>query len=153
MTNRIVLSSGMVIESITVPLDAKDHEIFAAAKQRIKKIGAQPEQFQLSLFRRSVDARDRTNVQFVYSVLAIHAQGRYPCNERLMQKYKIRMLQSESVLPEYGRELIQAPPLVVGMGPAGLFAALLLAQNGYRPIIIDRGDDVQNRSRDFCCSL
>ena len=40
---------------------------------------------------------------------------------------------------------MSAPPMVVGMGPAGLFAALILAQNGYRPILIDRGGDVAER--------
>ena len=147
MTNNIVTSSGIVIESITVPLDAKEQEIFAIAKHRLKKIGLQAEQFSLSLFRRSIDARDRANVQFVYSILATHASGVYPCNEKLLQKYKIRILHAEQVVPEYGSEPIEAPPLVVGMGPAGLFAALLLAENGYRPIIIDRGDNVTNRVR------
>ena len=145
MANKIVTSSGMVIESITVPLDAKEQEIFAVARHRLRKIGAQPGQFTLRLFRRSVDARDRTCVQFVYSVLATHAQGAYPTNEKLLQKHKIRMLQAEQVLPEYGKDPLTAPPLVVGMGPAGLFAALLLAENGYRPVIIDRGDGVADR--------
>ena len=135
----------MVIESITVPLDAKEQEIFAAAKQRLKRLGVKTEQFSLSLFRRSVDARDRANVQFVYSVLATHVNGIYPQNEALLQKHKIRLLCAQQIIPEYGTEPITAPPLVVGMGPAGLFAALMLAQNGYRPIIIDRGDCVEDR--------
>ena len=147
MKNNIVMSSGIVIESIAVPLDAKEQEIFAIAKQRLKKIGLQAGQFSLSLFRRSIDARDRANVQFVYSVLATNASGVYPCNEKLLQKHKIRILHAEQVVPEYGSEPLEAPPLVVGMGPAGLFAALLLAENGYRPIIIDRGDNVANRVR------
>ena len=142
MTNKIVTSSGMVIESITVPLDANEQEIFAAARHRLKKIGAQPGQFSLRLFRRSVDARDRASVQFVYSVLATCASGAYPTNEKLLQKYTIRMLQAEQMQPEYGTDPIQAPPLVVGMGPAGLFATLRLAENGYRPVIIDRGESV-----------
>ncbi|MDY4435460.1 MAG: hypothetical protein SPF08_09905, partial [Candidatus Flemingibacterium sp.] len=40
---------------------------------------------------------------------------------------------------------LQAPPLVIGMGPAGLFAAYLLAKNGYRPLIVDRGEPVDKR--------
>ncbi len=137
----------MVIESITVPLDAEEQEIISRARQRLKKIGQQPGQYAFSLFKRSVDARDRGNVQFVYSVLAVHAQGTYPANHALLQRQKIRLLQSESVLPEYGQARLIAPPLVVGMGPAGLFAALMLAQNGYRPIIIDRGNSVADRVR------
>ena len=145
MTNKFAVASGMVIESVTVPLDAEEQEIFAKARQRLKKIGQQPAHYALSLFKRSVDARDRTNVRFVYSVLAVNAQGMYPANQALLQRQKIRLLQSEQVLPEYGDAPLSAPPLVVGMGPAGLFAALLLAQNGYRPVIIDRGDCVTDR--------
>ena len=145
MANKFIVASGMVIESITVPLDAEEQEIFAKARQRLKKIGQQPAQYALSLFKRSVDARDRDNIQFVYSVLAVHANGTYPANLALLQRQKIRMLQSEQVMPEYGDVPLTAPPLVVGMGPAGLFAALVLAQNGYRPVIIDRGDCITER--------
>ena len=134
-----------MIESITVPLDTQEEEIFAKARQRLKKIGQHPGQYALSLFKRSVDARDRANVQFVYSVMAVNAHGTYPANQALLQRQKIRLLQSDPVLPEYGDAPLTAPPLVVGMGPAGLFAALMLAQHGYRPVIIDRGDSVADR--------
>ncbi len=147
MTNKIVIASGMVIESITVPLDAEEQEIFAKARHRIKKIGQQPGQYTLSLFRRSVDARDRANLQFVYSVLATNASGTYPANQALLQRQRIRLLQNEQILPEYGVAPLSAPPLVVGMGPAGLFTALMLARHGYRPVIIDRGDSVADRVR------
>lgn len=145
MTNKFVAASGMVIESITVPLDAQEQEIFGKASQRLKRIGQQPRQYRLRLFKRSVDARDRTNVQFVYSVLAQNEQGMYPANQALLQRQKIRLLQSEPMIAEYGNAVLSAPPLVVGMGPAGLFAALLLAKHGYKPIIIDRGDSIADR--------
>ena len=137
----------MVIESITVPLDAEEQEIYTKARQRLKKIGCRAEQYTLTLFKRSVDARDRTQVQFVYSVLAVSYSGEYPANQALLQRQKIRLLHSEQITPVYGHSPLVAPPLVVGMGPAGLFAALMLAQHGYRPVIIDRGDSVADRVR------
>ena len=143
--HKYVHATGIVIESITVPLDAEEQEVFAKAWQRLKRIGQQPGQYALKLFKRSVDARDRKNVQFVYSVLAVNERGVYPANQALLQRQKIRLLQNEPILPEYGTEPLEAPPLVVGMGPAGLFAALMLAQHGYRPVIIDRGDCVADR--------
>jgi len=51
----------------------------------------------------------------------------------------------ESLEVRFGCETMQARPLVVGMGPAGMFCALILAENGYKPIIIDRGDSVADR--------
>lgn len=137
-----------MVESITVPLDAQEQEIFAKARQRLKRVRLCAAQFQLSLFKRSVDARDRENIRFVYSVLAININGEYPNDASLLQKEKIKLLYDDDcILPEFGSEIMKAPPLVVGMGPAGLFAALMLARNGYRPIIIDRGDSIEDRAR------
>ena len=137
----------MVIESITVPLDAQEQEIFAKARQRLKRARLSAAQFQLSFFKRSIDARERENIRFVYSVLATNVNGEYPSNAAFLQKEKIKLLYDDNIVPEFGSEITKAPPLVVGMGPAGLFAALMLARYGYRPIIIDRGDSIAERAR------
>jgi uncharacterized FAD-dependent dehydrogenase len=49
--------------------------------------------------------------------------------------------------PVFGKERLKARPVVVGSGPCGLFAALLLAKHGYRPIILERGDGIADRQR------
>ena len=121
---KYVCASGMVIESITVPLDAQEQEIIGRAKQRLKKISQPPDRYTFSLFKRSVDARDRANVQFVYSVLAVHDGGTYPSNQALLQRQKIRLLQSEAILPECGQAPLTAPPLVVGMVPSSSTAEI-----------------------------
>lgn len=147
ISNEIKRTTGMVIESIAVPVDADEQEVFARAAKRLKRIGQKPSDYRLSLFKRSVDARDRDDVKFVFSVLAAKKDGSYPNHETVLQKEKIRLLKNEEILPEFGDTPLDAPPLVVGMGPAGLFAALMLAKNGYRPIIIDRGDSIADRTR------
>jgi len=48
---------------------------------------------------------------------------------------------------EIGTKKLESRPIVVGMGPAGLFAGLLLAEKGYHPLIIERGEDVDSRTR------
>ena len=63
-------------------------------------------------------------------------------SERLASVGEVR-LEGESIVPELGCEKLSGRPLVVGMGPAGLFCALMLAESGYRPIIIDRGPSVE----------
>lgn len=148
MTNNVLNStSGIVIESITVPLDTSAQEIFFKAAQRLKKVGLYSRDFQYSLFKRSVDARKKDDIRFVYSVLATKQDGKYPQISDRLQKERIRVLQNESIIPEFGNQKPVAPPLVVGMGPAGLFAALMLAKYGYKPILIDRGDSVFDRVR------
>lgn len=140
-------ASGMVIESITVPLDADKQEIFAKAAQRLKRLGLSYRDYRFSLFKRSVDARDKACVRLVWSVLAMREDGLYPVSPDRLARERVRLLQTEQILPQFGDQPIKAPPLVVGMGPAGLFAALMLARYGYKPIIIDRGDCVAERVR------
>ena len=66
--------------------------------------------------------------------------------DKLLKGANAVVLSEEELDTSRGSERMLARPLVVGMGPAGLFAALLLAENGYRPIIIDRGDPIEKRA-------
>ncbi len=49
--------------------------------------------------------------------------------------------------PEYGTEPLTEPPVIIGSGPAGLFCGLMLARHGYRPLLLERGEDVDARRR------
>ncbi len=58
-------------------------------------------------------------------------------------------LRAEAVMPRpRGKEKLSAPPVIVGFGPAGIFAALILAKNGYRPVVLERGRAMDVRDRD-----
>ncbi len=58
-------------------------------------------------------------------------------------------LRAPAVMPRpTGREALSAPPVIVGFGPAGIFAALILAKNGYRPVVLERGRSMEVRDRD-----
>ena len=97
---------------------------------------------QVSLFRRSVDARKKNDVHLsVTAVAALNHPLRTPLPPRVSpyapQPYTV------AVRPQ------RTPrPLVVGCGPAGLFAALVLAMAGQAPLLIDRGRDMAARERD-----
>ena len=51
----------------------------------------------------------------------------------------------EKIIP--GKEKMNSRPIIVGMGPAGMFAGLVLAKNGYRPLVIERGEKIEDRTK------
>ena len=96
-----------------------------------------------SIHRKSVDARGQ-KVLFSY---VIDADVK---NEKKYLKNRDVILKPDETFrfePE-GTKLLENRPVVAGFGPAGMFAALLLAQYGYRPLIIERGGDIEQRQKD-----
>ena len=143
-----VCDSKLLVGGIRVPLDATDEDILKKAKDKMKRAGILLPTLHFRLYKKSVDARHRDDICFVCTVLA---EGKMPsalCSEAKLKKADARLLKEEALNPTYGNEPLRARPLVVGMGPAGLFAALLLARNGYAPILIDRGASVEERVLD-----
>ena len=133
----------LIINNVKLPLNASLSEAFTVAKSRLRRAGL-PAGLSLSVYRRSIDARDKRSIIFVYSIAAFGEFGT-PDPERLAEE---GITVSEPV-PELsfteGKEQLSHRPVVVGLGPSGLFAALLLAERGYRPIILERGGTVEER--------
>ena len=96
------------------------------------------------LSKKSIDARKKDNVHFVCSV---ECEVKSTATEKLILSRKIKNV-SQSVPYIYHVDKTKPlphRPIVVGSGPAGLFAALVLAMGGQRPIILERGGDVKSR--------
>ncbi len=103
-----------------------------------------------SVFKRSYDARKKDALLFVYSV-DVSAHG-----EAVLLK-RLRADKSVGPAPDTGyhfvghasRSTASVPrPIVVGFGPCGIFAALILAQMGFKPIVLERGKQVRERTQD-----
>lgn len=96
----------------------------------------------LTIFRRSIDARKKDDVRMVYTVdVACAGEAKILRGARGNQISRAEF-QSYTVPPAPEG---MARPVIVGFGPAGMFAALALARAGARPIVIERGSDVRTR--------
>lgn len=134
-----------VIEGISVPVGTPVSGVLYKAEQKMKRSGISTGSLHFRLYKKSVDARKRDDIRLVYSVLCRVKEGGQPLSESALAKCGIKPHVREELRLEKGSVPLTARPLVVGTGPAGLFCAYLLAKEGYRPLIIDRGDDVEGR--------
>jgi len=97
------------------------------------------------IFKKSVDARKKEQIFYVYTVDIKVAN-----EQRILSKGKTKGIMPTPDLSyqllEPGTEIMPERPVIIGMGPAGLFAGLMLARNGYSPLILERGEDVDART-------
>ncbi len=138
-------SSFFLINNIKLPINASIEEAFSVAKAKMKKMGIYSSYYKYSIYRRSIDARKKSNIFFVYSVAVSGDFSPEILKHIKNLGYSIINNEQLDVVP--GNLKMTGRPIVVGSGPAGLFAAYILAENGYRPIIIERGGSVSERKK------
>ena len=134
------------LTELKLPLDHAEAEIKAAILKRLK-IGA-GELLRYEIFRRAYDARKRSSIQLTYS-LDIDVKNEAAILARHSRDRNIARTPDTSY--KFSTRAPVAPrqrPVVIGTGPCGLFAALILAQQGFRPLILERGKVVRERTKD-----
>lgn len=121
------------------PLEALLVHKFPVLKDQIQEI---------HVVRRAVDARKKPHITFVYT-LFVAVQNEVVVMKKLGRDKNVSTM--EPIEPEpivHGEQVLKERPVVVGFGPAGILAAFYLAREGYRPIVLERGQDVDQRSHD-----
>lgn len=136
----------VLINNVKLPVNASVEEAFSVAKRTLSRAGLSSYATEYSVFRRSVDARHKPDIYYVYTIAAM---GDFPSiGEACQKRYGITAHTPVSeITPKIGHQRLGARPVVVGSGPCGLFAALMLAEWGYKPLILERGGSVADRHR------
>lgn len=136
----------VIVSDLHLPLDTVEGDVCFMGKKALKRLRICPEDAEARIFRRSVDARRRGDVHFVYSV-AVTGSFSPAVLEAIRKRQYAGIALAETAEPQFpvGTERLPAPPVVVGAGPAGLFCALMLAEHGYTPILLERGGSVEER--------
>ncbi|WP_297630717.1 FAD-dependent protein [uncultured Clostridium sp.] len=130
------------INSITLSIEEDMSLIKEKACKKLKISEKNIKSFKI--LKESIDARKKDNIKFNYCV-EIECDN----EEKVVSKAKDRNIildkyEKEEII--FGDKELQTRPVIVGFGPAGIFSALTLAQNGYKPIVFERGEDVDKRT-------
>ena len=135
------------ITELKLPLDHPDEALREAIVQRL---GISDEQLlSFNLFKRSYDARKKNSeLLFIYTI-DLEASNEAELLDKFADDHNIGP--APDVTYKYVGHApadVQERPIVVGFGPCGIFAGLLLAQMGFKPIILERGKEVRQRTKD-----
>jgi uncharacterized FAD-dependent dehydrogenase len=134
------------LTELRLPIDHAESALREAIVTRLKIADA--DLIQYKIVRRGYDARKRDVIVLVYTLdveVKNEATVLTQCNN---DKHVSVAPDAHYEFVTYAPDNVRSRPVVIGMGPAGLFAGLILAQMGFRPIILERGKAVRERTRD-----
>jgi uncharacterized protein len=138
------------LSEVKLPLDHPQSDLDTAVLARLEEIGVKPdEMIGYTVFRRAHDARKRTDIKLTY-ILDVELRDEAAAFRQMQGKphYSVTPDMKYHFVAKAPRQLTAPRPVVIGMGPCGLFAGLILAQMGLRPIILERGKAVRERTKD-----
>ena len=134
------------ITELKLPLDHAEDELRQAILRRLDI--PDHELIRYTVFRRGYDARKRSDIHFIYTLDVELAREGAVLKRLRNDKHVTPSPDTSYHFVAHAPEGFSNRPVVIGAGPCGLFATLLLAQMGFRPILLERGKPVRERTKD-----
>ena len=130
------------IRDIALPPEHNVHQLNYEAAQLLKVSNSKIRQ--VKILRRSVDARKKPDVKIIYTI-EVAVDGNEGKILRNSGRKRASIAKANYYKPPKQKLESEKRPVVIGFGPAGMFAALILAMAGLKPIVLERGEDAQSR--------
>ena len=114
-----------------------------------KALRLKNEGFTYEIVKQSLDCRHKDDKKFVYTVdVSLTEKNQESKIVRKVHDNNITLTDKrEYKFPEHGEAKLKYPPVIVGSGPAGIFCAWYLAKAGYRPLVLERGEEAHVRQK------
>ena len=124
-----------------------DHTMLQLKEKIIKLLHIKEDEIlSFSIVRQSIDARKKPDIFYNY-VIDVSIKDEQKKIKRLKSNQITLISPIEYQFPKLGSKKLKTSPVIIGSGPAGLFCSYFLAQQGYQPILLERGCDVDERIR------
>lgn len=140
------------LSEIKLPLDHSEADLSLAVAERLGLV--EQDLLEITVFKRSYDARKKHNILLIYQVdIVLSETNEKAVLETFSSQPTVRIAPDTryqfvaQAQPDFPT-VAQQRPIIIGFGPCGLLAALLLAQMGLKPIVLERGAEVRQRTKD-----
>lgn len=129
------------ISQLKLPITHTESEL---KKKIAKTLRCGEKSFSYEIIRQSLDARHKEDKKFVYTI-EVSIENEKKILQKIHNNNIMSTIKKEYVFPKAGNRELSHRPVIVGSGPAGIFCAWYLARAGYRPLVLERGEEAEKR--------
>ena len=129
------------ISQLKLPITHTESDL---KKKIAKTLRCSEKSFSYEIIRQSLDARHKEDKKFVYTV-EVDTENEKKILQKVHSNNIMSTTKKDYVFPKSGTLQLSHRPVIIGSGPAGIFCAWYLARAGYRPLVLERGEEAEKR--------